>query len=70
MKTEGWGNAAAVEIQELTASKLLPQLPQDERLWSGWYADPPPETHAGSGGWDFNQIPPHQDPLSDTNEQQ
>ncbi len=41
MKTEGWGNGGAVEIQRLTASKLLPQLTQDEFLLGGWYAETP-----------------------------
>jgi hypothetical protein len=56
MKTEGWGNGGAVEIQRLTASKSLPQLTQDEFLLGGRYAGHPPETHAGSssepGGFD------------------
>jgi hypothetical protein len=41
MKTEGWGNGGAGEIQGLTASEFLPQLPQDAFLWGGWYADTP-----------------------------
>ena len=43
MKTEGWGNGGAVEIQGLPASKFLPQLTQDELLLGGWYAETPPE---------------------------
>ena len=30
-----------VEIQGLTASKFLPQLPQDAFLLGGWYAETP-----------------------------
>ncbi len=41
MKTEGWGNSGAVEIQRLTASKLLPQLSQDAFFLGGRYAKPP-----------------------------
>ena len=52
MKTEGWGNGCAVEIQRLTASKLLPQLTQDAFLLGGRDADTPPETHA-----DLQMIP-------------
>ena len=56
MKTERCGNDAAVETQRLTASKLLLQLPQDEFLLGGRYADTSPETDAGSsnepGGFD------------------
>ena len=49
MKTVGWGNGGAVEIQGLTASKSLPQLPQDELLWCVWYCcETPPKTDAGS----------------------
>ena len=32
---------AAVQIQGLTASKFLPQLPQDEFFLGGWYAETP-----------------------------
>src|ERR1035441_1621834 len=39
MKTEGWGNGGAAEIKRLTASKFLPQLPQDEFLLGGRYVD-------------------------------
>jgi len=52
MKTEGWGNGCAVEIQRLTASKLLPQLTQNAFLLGGRDADTPPETHA-----DLQMIP-------------
>jgi hypothetical protein len=48
MKTEGWGNGGAVEIQGLTASKSFLQLTQDERLFRVRYADIP-GTRAGSG---------------------
>jgi hypothetical protein len=48
MKTEGWGNGGAVEIQGLATSKFLPQLTQDAFLLGGRYADTPPELHAGS----------------------
>src|SRR5208283_458093 len=48
MKTEGWGNDAAVEIQRLSASRFLPQLTQDAFLLGSRYAETPPETHAGS----------------------
>ena len=48
MKTERWGNGCAVEIQRLTASKLLPQLTQDAFLLGGRDADTPPETYAVS----------------------
>ena len=41
MKSEDWGNCGAVEIQGLTASKLLPQLPQDAFLLGGRYAETP-----------------------------
>jgi hypothetical protein len=41
MKTEPWGNAPAGQFQGLTASEFLPQLPQDEFLMGGWYADTP-----------------------------
>jgi hypothetical protein len=41
MKTQGWGNGGAVEIQRLTTSKLLPQLTQDAFFLGGWYADTP-----------------------------
>ena len=41
MKTEGWGNGGAAEIQRLTAPKLLPQLTQDEFLLCVRYADTP-----------------------------
>jgi hypothetical protein len=74
MKTEGWGNGGAVEIQRLTASDFLPQLSRDEFLLGGRDAvTPPPETDAGSsngpggfeigdeGGWcgALNQILGH-----------
>jgi hypothetical protein len=48
MKTEWWGNDADGQFQGLTASKFLPQLPQDAFLLCGWYAETPPETNAGS----------------------
>jgi hypothetical protein len=48
MKTEVWGNGGAVEIQGLTASRFLLQLPQDAFLLCVRYADTPPETDAGS----------------------
>jgi hypothetical protein len=48
MKTERWGNDADGQFQRLTASKSLPQLPQDEFFLRGWYADTPPKTDAGS----------------------
>jgi hypothetical protein len=48
MKTEGWGNGGAVEIQGLNASKLLTQLTQDEFFLGGQDAKTPPETDAGS----------------------
>jgi hypothetical protein len=39
MKTEGWGNGGAVEIQGLTASKFLPQLTQDAFFLGERYAE-------------------------------
>jgi hypothetical protein len=45
MKTEGWGNGGAVEIQGLTASKLLPQLTQDELLLCVLYPVKTPRKH-------------------------
>jgi hypothetical protein len=41
MKTERCGNDAAVEIQRLTASKLLPQLTQDTFFLCARHADIP-----------------------------
>jgi hypothetical protein len=41
MKTERWGNGGAVEIQRLTASKLLPQLSQDAFSLRVRYAETP-----------------------------
>ncbi len=41
MKTEGWGNGGAVEIQGLTASKFLPQLTKEAFLLRLRYADTP-----------------------------
>ena len=40
MKTEGWGNGGAVEIQRLAASRFLPQLTQDAFLLCVRYAEP------------------------------
>jgi hypothetical protein len=48
MRVVGGGNDAAGQIQRLTASKLLPQLTQDEFLLCVGYAATP-ETQAGSG---------------------
>ena len=55
MRIEGLGNAGAVEIQGLTASEFLPQLPQDDFLLCGWYADSPGICQ--SARWEFNQFP-------------
>jgi hypothetical protein len=41
MKTERWGNGGAVEIQRLTASKLLPQLTQVNSALSEKITVPP-----------------------------
>jgi hypothetical protein len=54
MKTEGWGDDGAVEIQGLTASKFLPQLTQHECLWGGRYTDTPPRNRCRireQAGW-------------------
>jgi hypothetical protein len=42
MKTEGWGNGGAVEIQRLTVTEFLPQLTQDAFFLGDRYADTPP----------------------------
>jgi hypothetical protein len=41
MKTEGWGNGGAVEIQRLTVTEFLPQLTQDAFFLGDRYAETP-----------------------------
>ena len=49
MKVVAGGDAAAGQIQRLTASEFLPQLPQDEFLLCARNAGDRPETQVASG---------------------